>query len=456
MNKQIKQSGIIIIGISLLSTILSGCTSPEDTNTQPSDEINLEAKATNMVENLSDGKYQIVFDNFNDEMKSVFPIQDLEAAWVSLIKSYGSYQEIKQIRKTNEQGYEIVYVTCSFSTLGDLDLRFVFDSDKKVAGFQFVPTQTETEYTIPSYVNTSAFSEENVSIGIDPWILPATLSIPKGTGPFPAIVLVHGSGPNDRDETIGPNKPFKDLAWGLASNGFAVIRYDKRTKVYPNEMAQDLNLTPKEEVLDDVSHAIQFLENQSSIEKNQIYVLGHSLGAMLGPQIALENTNIAGLILLAAPARALEDLILDQTEYLANLDGSVDTNETQALELIETQVQKIKTLDIEPDELVLGVYKAYWLSLHNYNQVETAQNLSLPLLFLQGKRDYQVSYEKDFLIWQQLFSEKPTVTLQSYDALNHLFIVGKGKPTNTEYLAAGHVDETIINDIVSWIDAQIG
>jgi len=451
MNKQIKQSGIIIIGISLLSTILSGCTSPEDTNTKPSEDINLKAKATNMVENLSKSNYQIVFDNFNDEMRSVFPIQDLEAAWTSLIKSYGSYQEIKQIRKTNEQGYEIVYVTCSFSTLGNLDLRFVFDSENKVAGFQFVPTQTETEYTIPSYVNASKFTEENVSIGDEPWLLPGTISIPNGTGPFPAVILVHGSGPNDRDETIGPNKPFKDLAWGLASNSIAVLRYDKRTKVYQNEMAQDRNLTLKEEVLDDVAHAIAFLENHSSINKNNIYVLGHSLGAMMGPQIALDNDNIAGLILLAAPARTLEDLILDQTEYLANLDGSVDENETQAIETIETQVQKIKTLDIEVEEVVLGAYKAYWTYLHNYNQVKIAQNLSIPLLFLQGKRDYQVSYEKDFLIWQQFVSEKQTVTLQSYDSLNHLFIVGKGKPTNTEYLASGHVDETIINDIVSWL-----
>src|SRR5437868_1155092 len=77
-------------------------------------------------------------------------------------------------------------------------------------------------------VNRDTFDEREVTVGKGEWELPGTLGLPKGSGPFPAVVLVQGSGPQDRDETMGVNKPFQDIAWGLASNGIAVLRYDKR------------------------------------------------------------------------------------------------------------------------------------------------------------------------------------------------------------------------------------
>jgi pimeloyl-ACP methyl ester carboxylesterase len=133
------------------------------------------------------------------------------------------------------------------------------------------------------------------------------LSLPSGAGPLPAIVLVHGSGQHDRDETIGPNKPFRDLAWGLASRGIAVLRYEKRTRQHQQRVAQLENgFTVKEEAIDDAGAAVALLRNRTGIRANRIYVLGHSLGAMLAPRIAAADPAVAGLVLMAGPVRSLE------------------------------------------------------------------------------------------------------------------------------------------------------
>ena len=119
--------------------------------------------------------------------------------------------------------FDIVIVTCEFEKRM-IDIKVVFNRKKEVTGLWFLPAQKSAEYEIPSYMIPEKFREKEVTIGTGEWQLPGTLTLPKSGEPFRAAVLVHGSGPNDRDETIGPNKPFRDLAWGLASRGVAVLR----------------------------------------------------------------------------------------------------------------------------------------------------------------------------------------------------------------------------------------
>jgi dipeptidyl aminopeptidase/acylaminoacyl peptidase len=327
----------------------------------------------------------------------------------------------------------------------------VFDDEKMIAGFQFVPTEIEYKYEPPDYADLESFDEVNVTVGTGLWMLPGTLTIPKGSGLFPVVILVHGSGPNDRDESIGPNKPFKDLAWGLASKGIAVLRYEKRTKEYPEQSAALTNLTVQEEVIDDVFAAIDVLNTTERIDQERMFVLGHSLGGMLGPRVTEQDDRLAGLIILAGPTRNLEDLFLEQTTYLANLDGEIDENEGIQIANIQEQVEKVKELNISEGEFILGVPKAYWQDLAKYNPVETAENLSIPVLILQGERDYQVTIDGDFSKWNESLYTNDNVTLKTYELLNHLFISGSGPPTNAEYLVEGHVEEEVIDDISEWI-----
>jgi uncharacterized protein len=269
----------------------------------------------------------------------------------------------------------------------------------------------------------------------------------------PAVILVHGSGPHDRDETIGPNKPFRDLSWGLASKGIAVLRYEKRTKQHGEKFASVKGLTVKEEVIDDVLAAVAMLRKTAGIDTKRIFVLGHSLGGTLVPRIGQVEPTIAGFIVLAGAVKSLEDAILEQTTYIFSLDGAISKEEQMQLDGIKelaAKVKALKTSDIDSSTDLFGAPASYWLDLRGYDPPEVAKALKQPMLVMQGERDYQVTMD-DFRRWQAALSSRGNVSFKSYPKLNHLFIEGNGKSTPAEYNASGHVAEMVINDIANWI-----
>jgi len=441
--KEMKQIAYCIVIIALAGTVLPGCVQEQQPPVKALDDI-----AADIVILLMEKNFTGVYNFFAGSVTSQITAEGFQNIWTQqVIVPNGNITGIRQSRVTNESGYTVVYVTCNFSKTPVLDVKISFNDQQKVVGLLVVPTQQEFSYTPPSYANLGAFTEINITVGTGQWELPGTLTIPMGAGPFPAVILVHGSGPNDRDETYGPNKPFKDTAWGLASKGMVVLRYEKRTKQYPEESTAIQNFTVQDEIIDDVIAAIHVLNETSVVNQSQIFVLGHSLGGMIAPRIGLQDDRIAGLILLAAPTRPLEDLILEQTRYLANLSG---VNQSEEIRELERLVMKIKNLDFNDSEFILGAPKSYWADLATYDPVQTAQAVHIPLLILQGRRDYQVTMT-DFSRWNQTFFGNVTVTLKTYESLNHLFMSGVGTPTNAEYLIEGHVDEEVISDIAFWI-----
>jgi len=174
---------------------------------------------------------------------------------------------------------------------------------------------------------------------------------------------------------------------------------------------------------------------------------------MLAPRIAAQSVSLAGVIILAGPTRSLEDLILEQTVYLASLDGEIDAYETTQIEQIRNLVNKVKELDMGQDEVVLGAARAYWQDLVGYDPAVIAQGLTMPMLILQGERDYQVTMQ-DFEGWVNTLQGQDNATLKSYADLNHLFISGTGKSIPDEYSEPGNVAQIVIEDIVAWIASQ--
>ncbi|MFQ5709022.1 MAG: alpha/beta fold hydrolase [bacterium] len=412
-------------------------------------------RAREFVTLLAQEDFETAVQGFDETMKNALPPQKLQDLWRSLQSQLGAFQHQGAVKATKVQQYDVIFVTCNFAK-DSLNTKIAFDQNKQIAGLFFVPLQPPAKYTPPRYADQDKFLEREVAVGSGDWMLPGTLTLPKSNAAsYPGIVLVHGSGPHDRDETIGPNKPFRDLAWGLATNGIAVLRYEKRTKAYAAKLAAIKDeITVRQETVEDALAAVTTLRQQKQIDPGKIFVLGHSLGGMLVPRIGLADSAIAGFVVMAGTTRPLEDLILEQTIYLFNLDGQLSESEKQQISELKKQVALIKSPALSPTtpstELPLGVSANYWLDLRSYQPGKAAQQLHRPMLILQGGRDYQVTTE-DFRLWQEALSSRNEVEFKLYPKLNHLFIGGDGKSTPAEYNRPGHVAETVIEDIANWI-----
>jgi hypothetical protein len=305
-----------------------------------------------------------------------------------------------------------------------------FDAENKIAGLRIVPRAAPDQQSIPPPAS-SRFKEEAVTVGAGEWALPGTLSMPDGAVAA-AIVLVHGSGPNDRDETLGPNKPFRDLAWGLADRGIAVLRYEKRTRRYPGRVAGNGNFTVREETTEDALLGAKLLRTHDRIDPRRVLVLGHSLGGTLGPRIAAEDRSLAGLIILAGATRPFAEVAREQLAYLAALTPG-GTSPEEGLQMLRRSAPE-----------------SYWKDLDAYRPAATAATLTIPMLILQGERDYQVTLA-DLQGWRDALAGHAGVTIKSYPALNHLFLPGEGKSTPAEYGRAGHIPDFVLDDIADWI-----
>ena len=414
-----------------------------------------EALAKDVAQELAARQYDKVEARFDARVASALPLENLKSFWENTLSQQGDFKTVTGLASVEQQGYHVITVTCQFEK-NSLNLRLAFDKDSKIAGLFLVPVAAP--WNAPDYANPGAFHEQSVTIGTDPWQLPGTLTEPSGAGPFPALVLVQGSGPHDEDETIGPNKPFKDLAWGLASRGIVVLRYEKRTHKYATQIAKDsTNFTAKEEVTDDARAAAALLSTHPEVDMKRIYVLGHSLGGTLAPRIAEGDEQIAGIIIMAGSTRSLGPIVVDQVKYLSSLSGAVGEAAKKQIEAAEKFARDYDSPTLKPGETVsmmgIPLPASYVLDLRSYDPAATAARLKKPILVLQGESDFQVT-RKDLEGWEQALAGHNNVTMKSYPGLCHLFMPAGNPPSPADYDKPGHVAKNTLEDIANWIRAR--
>lgn len=416
------------------------------------------AHSAELLTALQQADFKAATRDFDAAMRKGLSADALRKAWQGIAKMGGTLNRAGDVHVTHESGVTTVVTPLHYAQAA-FDLRVSCNAAGAVNGLYIRPhardsAATESTYKSPDYVHPQRFRERDFSVGAGKSALPGRLSVPVGTGPFAAVVLVHGSGPEDRDETIGPNKVFRDLAQGLASNGIAVLRYDKRTLVDPRQFIDNDSYTVNDETVNDAVQAAAQLARTPGINPRRVYLLGHSLGAMMAPRIGQRDPQLAGLILLAAPTTPLADIVVRQVRRKARRDGEISADEKAAIAKAEAERDNIKALRRgQPANapLMFHLPASYWLDLRHYDPVKVAKSLTMPILILQGGRDIQVSPSIDFTDWHKAFAHSPRVKLIEYPTLSHLFMPAGNPPGPADYTTPSHVAKTVVDDIATWI-----
>ncbi len=310
-------------------------------------------------------------------------------------------------------------------------------------------------------MNQQNFKEEKHNFKSGEYEIQGAISYPTNLeDKIPVAILVHGSGSHDRDETIFLNKPFRDIAHYLSSKKVAVFRYDKRTFTYKRGISPQefKNITIKEEVIEDVVNAIDSVSSLPYIKKNEIHVIGHSLGAWCTPLIADLVPSIKGICLMAGNARPIDIVIIEQLEYQMNLLNVPDEIIKTKINETKAYFDKVKNDEIKSDKILADfpVYPAYWKYWLTTDPIEAIKNYKNKVLVLQGENDWQISME-DFRIWRDVLKKykKKNYKTISFPKLNHLFMSCEEKSTGREHEKEGHVDKKVLKILENWIKQQM-
>jgi len=405
--------------------------------------------STRLLDHLDAGEYAAAEAMFDDRMQAAVPEARLQAVWSSLPPAAE-----RGTPKVAMQGGAQVVQTRLARGLTQWTATVAVDPDGRIGGLLVAPFHAAKPEPPPPA--DAPYTEREIGVGASGHPLPGTLATPKASPAHgvPAVVLVHGSGAHDRDETISVNRPFLDIARGLAARGIATLRYDKRTHARPQDFAGN-DYSVDDETTDDAVAAVDMLRHTPGIDPTRVFVLGHSQGGMLAPRIAQRAGKgaVAGLVLLAAPARSLLDLIPEQNRYLAVLDGTLSPDDEAMLGALDAEIARVRDGKPHSGELVLGAPVSYWRAFDRIDPVADARAVHIPMLFLQGGRDIQV-VATDWQRWQAAFGHDARATFHRYPMLNHLGIAGNGPGTPAEYEQQGQVDPQLIADIAAWVTAQ--
>ncbi|MFC6951534.1 alpha/beta fold hydrolase [Halorubellus litoreus] len=417
----------------------------EETTAEPVTDAERVAIAKRVTEELAGGEFHAVVGRFADQFEGQVSASAIADPWRQFAGDLGAYRGATVAQQGSSQGYPFVALRATFER-GVLLVVVTF-TGRDLAGLNFRPT--DAAYEPPAYVDSEAFVERERTVPSPACDLDATLSLPDAAvddgETVPGVVLVHGSGPNDRNQSFGPNRPFQDLAWGLASRGVAVLRYDKRT--FACDVARSDGLDLDDLTVDDAVAAVDVLRGEDAV--GPVAVVGHSLGGMAAPRIATA-AETAGMASLAGPAGSLAALIEVQIEYLANVDGAVSDAERDRIEAVDAAVDRIQAGDLGDDEVVLGYHANFWRQLAAYDQTAVAADLDVPRFLAFAGRDYQVPVERERQPWADALADAGNATFRTYATANHLFLPGEGPSTPSEYLQPGNVLEALVDDLAAW------
>jgi dienelactone hydrolase len=472
----------IILSV-LLLLLVSGCSRDNDPAQNgdsdsyvAAENVNwdlLNERAASFITAVASGDFDVAVAMFSEAMTQGVGTSGLQNAWNEIIALAGEFIEIHGIENAVHDGYFICGVIMRHTDFG-FGWNVVFSEDGIIQGLFTGGTLILAEATYiphpPTATQRNGFTDYTVVLGADTaFPLNGILSMPdNATGQVPAVVIVHGSGAHDMDGTIHGNKPYRDIADFLASQGIAVIRHDKRNFAHAARLAEEVGGkgTVWHEAIEDAILAAEKLRNHPRIDENRVFIIGHSLGGVLAPRIHANGGNFAGLVLMAASPRCILDMFIEQStaSVLSGLDDGLIDEATKTVMLAELAILSdifgsIAYMTAEEARETpipaLGTMAYYLKDMQQHPFADYARKVAVPILVLQGGSDFQVLTDIDFVLLQEIFADHADVTVTVYEGLNHLFM----PTTATNFVqhamgitqAVGNVDTRVLQDIADWI-----
>lgn len=395
---------------------------------------------------LGTGQFNELFSNFDATLAAEVPADKLKALMDQIIAQMGPFKSATRLSKPANKAEQVARMQFQNGTL--LVLMSVDDAGK-IHGLRLVPDEEKVAPPTP-LAATDTIREEQVTFAAPnaPQLV-GTLTLPKNVKNPPAVVLIHGSGPHDRYETMFTNRPFLDLSRGLARQGIAVLAYDKRTLTHAKSIDMS-TLTIDQESTDDGGAAAKFLQSNKNINGKNVFVLGHSQGGMVVPSVLQRDSKIRGGIIFASPSGKLIDVLPHQNRTMLGDAVNSDAGKAQ-LKMIDDGIRTIRDPKADSKAVVFGLPVSYWKSVDVVAPQQIATKIKQPLLVVQGGKDFQV-IEQDWNGWQKYARSAPTqVIFKLYPELNHLGLVSAGKVGMEDYKDPRHVDPQLIKDIAAWV-----
>jgi fermentation-respiration switch protein FrsA (DUF1100 family) len=457
---------MLFMSISLCLLQITGCRSsaggPAEEQAALSEDRaeELHTLSRRLTEHMSGGDMEAAVAMMNDTMKGAMEGK-LAGVWGQLENALGAFMKTGAYAGQKKDGYDILETTLVF-TKGTVIMRVAFDEVGLVAGLFFRNGAIEGNASgaIAELPGDIAETDITVDSG-EGYPLAGKLTLPRNQKPRAAVVLLHGSGPNTMDESVGANAPFRDIAYGLAARGIAVLRYDKRTLTYAAQMNGKgaNNITIGEEVAFDALAAVKLLKEREETGGCRVYLLGHSLSGGLLAYINSLGAGADGYIMMAGTPRNLFELSAEQNLLIADeLEQSGDIAKAEEVRgFVENERQRAALLPgMKADDILFGMPAPYLQNLGEINAVALHLEDGLPVLILQGESDRQVTM-KDFALWRKGLAAHPNAAFISYPGLNHLFGHYKGgaapfsKLVTVEYAQNTPVATAVLDDIEDWL-----
>lgn len=433
----------ILCTVLMLALMLPVCVTAEETYT-----------ARAVFDMLQAGDYASVYALFDQIMRNAMTENDLRKAFSDLEAAFGKVTAVGEEETAGPLPYRNTFLPVHYEK-ASFSLEVIWQ-ENRIVGLYFTLLKDETpgQEDLPEGI-----TGKSIQVG-DPALeglltLPAVIS-----NPVPAVVLVHGSGPSDRDENMGQTKPFRDLAYGLAGQGIAVLRYDKRTYVYGDSYTREdlITFTVKEETINDAVAAAQILRTDPRVDPERIYLVGHSMGAMLAPRIAVENPGLfAGIILLSGTPKTLADIVLSQNQALVDAMSPLEKilGNMQMAGLRQSWQNVLNSTEEEAKgKMLFGQPAYYFWEMAQYDTAEILKTLDIPALIINGGADFQVTDADGIDAWRA--ADLPeSVQISYYPELNHLLMHPEApdsmRGTAKEYDIPCHVSEEIIEEVSAFI-----